>query len=119
MNLVGRTNPVEAAAIVQRASLVLSEDCGLMHVAWVSGVPTLALFGATRHVWSAPLGEHTLCLHSADLACGECMQPVCRHGDVRCLTRWSADEIVTRALTLLAHRRSIAASPMITPHDAG
>jgi len=102
LNLVGRTNPVEAAAIVQRASLVVAEDCGLMHLAWVSGVPTLALFGSSRHVWSAPLGDHTLCLHSGDLECGACMQPVCRYGDVHCLTRWSAEDVISRALTLIA-----------------
>jgi lipopolysaccharide heptosyltransferase II len=102
LNLVGKTDPVEAAAIVQRASLVLAEDCGLMHVAWVSGVPTLALFGSSQHVWSTPLGDHTVCLHSGDLECGACMQPECRYGDVHCLTRWSAQDVITRALALLA-----------------
>jgi ADP-heptose:LPS heptosyltransferase len=102
LNLVGRTDPVEAAAIVQRASLVVAEDCGLMHLAWVSGAPTLALFGSSRHIWSAPLGDYTLCLHSGDLECGACMQPLCRYGDVHCLTRWNAEHVITRALELLA-----------------
>src|SRR5262249_34959690 len=75
LTLVGRTTPSQALAIVQRASLVLTEDCGLMHMAWASGVPTLALFGSSRHDWSAPLGDHTLCLHSSDLKCGACMEP--------------------------------------------
>jgi len=112
LNLVGRTDPVEAAAIVQRASLVVTEDCGLMHLAWVSGVPTLALFGASRHDWSAPLGDHTLCLHSGDLECGACFQPVCRYGDVHCLTRWSAEEVVRQGLALLARK---PARPVIVP----
>ena len=115
LDLVGRTTAVEAAAIVQRASLVLTEDCGLMHVAWVSGVPTVALFGSSQHVWSAPLGEHTLCLHSGDLECGACMQPECRYGDVHCLTRWSAGEVVGRALALLARTSSERAVPSIEP----
>jgi ADP-heptose:LPS heptosyltransferase len=115
LNLVGRTDPVEAAAIVQRASLVLAEDCGLMHVAWVSGVPTLALFGSSRHVWSAPLGGHTDCLHSGDLECGGCMQPACRYGDVHCLTRWNAEEVVERALALLDRVAHFASFPSIAP----
>jgi ADP-heptose:LPS heptosyltransferase len=102
LNLVGRTRSSEAAAIVQRASLVVAEDGGLMHLAWVSGVPTLALFGSSRHIWSAPLGDHTLCLHSGDLECGACMQPQCRYGDTHCLTRWSAEDVISRALALLA-----------------
>ncbi|HEV2483835.1 MAG TPA: glycosyltransferase family 9 protein, partial [Puia sp.] len=46
-DLVGRTTPVEAFEILQRATMVLSEDSGLMHMAWVSGIPTLALFGSS------------------------------------------------------------------------
>jgi ADP-heptose:LPS heptosyltransferase len=107
LNLVGKTTPSQALAIVQRASLVLTEDCGLMHMAWVSGVPTLALFGSSRHVWSAPLGEHTLCLHSGDLECGACMEPTCRYGDVHCLTRYSAEHIVEHGVSLLARGVSL------------
>jgi heptosyltransferase-2 len=102
LNLVGATTPSQALAIVQRASLVLSEDCGLMHMAWTSGVPTLALFGSSRHDWSTPLGGHTLCLHSGDLECGACMDPACRYGDVHCLTRYAADQIVEHAEALIA-----------------
>jgi ADP-heptose:LPS heptosyltransferase len=108
LNLVGKTTASEALAIVQRASLVLTEDCGLMHMAWVSGVPTLALFGSSRHVWSAPLGDHTLCLHSGDLECGACMEPTCRYGDVHCLTRYSAEHVVEQAVALLARASTIA-----------
>lgn len=102
LDLVGKTSPSQALAIVQRASLVVTEDCGLMHMAWVSGVPTLALFGSSRHMWSAPLGDHTLCLHSGDLPCGACMEETCRYGDVHCLTRYSAEFVVEQAGVLLA-----------------
>jgi len=107
LNLVAKTTPPQALAIVQRASLVLSEDCGLMHMAWASGVPTLALFGSSRHVWSAPLGDHTMCLHSGDLECGSCMEPTCRYGDVHCLTRYSAEYLVERAVALLARASTL------------
>jgi heptosyltransferase-2 len=102
LDLVGRTTLSEALAIVQRAQLVLTEDCGLMHMAWVSGVPTLALFGSSRHDWSAPLGKHSLCLHSGDLPCGACMEPTCRFGDVHCLTRYSPEHVVGEAEGLIA-----------------
>ena len=102
LNLVGETTPSQALAIVQHASLVLTEDCGLMHMAWVTGVPTLALFGSSRHEWSAPLGDRALCLHSGDLACGACMEPTCRYGDVHCLTRYVPEYIVDQADALIA-----------------
>lgn len=102
LNLVGKTSASEAIGIVQRASLALTEDCGLMHVAWTSGVPTLALFGSSRHDWSAPLGNHSMCLHSRDLPCGACMDATCRFGDTHCLTRYSPDQIAAAAERLLA-----------------
>ena len=93
INLVDRTGLDEAFAILQHASLMVSEDSGLMHMAWVSGIPTIALFGSSRHKWSAPMGVHSFFLHSGDLDCGACMQPTCKYGDVHCLTRYSADHV--------------------------
>ena len=109
-NLIGRTSPSEALGIVRHAALVISEDSGLMHMAWTSGVPTLALFGSSRHDWSAPIGAHTLCLHSGDLECGACMDAVCRYGDVHCLTRYSPDYVVQQAEALIARS---PASPLL------
>ncbi len=48
IDLVGRTTAEEVFSLVRKADLVLSEDSGLMHMGWVSGVPTLALFGSSR-----------------------------------------------------------------------
>jgi len=101
LDLVGRTSASEAFDILRRATLVVSEDSGLMHLAWVSGAPTLGLLGSSRHVWSAPHGNYSLCLHSGDLPCGACMDTECRFGDVHCLTRYTPERVVAAALTLL------------------
>ena len=101
LDLVGRTTPDEAFALVRKADLVLSEDYGLMHMSWCSGVPTVALFGSSRGDWSRPLGEHSVCLDSSDLDCRFCMEATCRHGDVRCLTRREPGEVVRVAMDLL------------------
>src|SRR6266542_195901 len=101
INLVGQTTPSEAFAILQYAKLILSEDSGLMHMAWISGVPTVALFGATRSDWSRPLGEHTFLFDSSDLPCGNCMQAVCKFGDVHCLTRVTPKQVFHEAFSLV------------------
>ncbi|HTI11274.1 MAG TPA: glycosyltransferase family 9 protein, partial [Puia sp.] len=54
LNLAGQTTPHEAFAVLQKTSLVLSEDSGLMHMAWTSGIPTMVLFGSTSSYWSRP-----------------------------------------------------------------
>jgi ADP-heptose:LPS heptosyltransferase len=86
---------------VQRAAIMISEDSGLLHMAWCSGVPVVALFGSSRHVWSAPVGAHAESLHSGDLPCGQCMTPVCSFGDVHCLTRFTPEQVYREANSLL------------------
>jgi ADP-heptose:LPS heptosyltransferase len=100
-DLVGQTSPLDAFEILQHATLVLSEDSGLMHMAWVSGIPTLVLFGSTRSDWSRPLGRHSFFLDSSDLPCGNCMKSVCRWGDNRCMTRYTPEKILHHAFSLL------------------
>lgn len=101
VNLVGQTRPSEVFSVLQRVALVLSEDSGLMHMAWVSGTPVVALFGSTRSDWARPLGPHSLVLDSSDLPCGHCMQESCQRGDVFCLSRRSPEEVFARAVSLL------------------
>ena len=106
VDLVGRTTPDEAFGLVRKADLVLSEDSGLMHMSWVSGVPTLALFGSSRGDWSRPLGGRSLCLDSSDLECRFCMEVECRFGDVRCLTRRDPRDVAELAIHLMSMTRS-------------
>ena len=107
INLVGKTTPFDAFAVLQEADLMLSEDSGLMHMAWVSGVPTMALFGSSRSYWSRPLGEHSSIFDSSDLACGNCMESVCRWGDNRCMTRHTPEKVLQHALALLPRRFTV------------
>lgn len=101
VDLVGQTTPAEAFAIVRKADLVLSEDSGLMHMAWSSGVPTIALLGSSRGDWSRPLGARSICLDSGDLDCGYCMEEHCRFGDVHCLTRYEPDQVAELGMKLV------------------
>lgn len=102
IRMINKTNPAEAFALVGRASFMLTEDSGLMHMAWVQGVPTLALFGSSRSDWSAPQGNWSLCLHSGDLPCGACMLPNCKFGDNRCLARYTPEFVFENARQLLS-----------------
>jgi len=104
VNLVGQTTASEVFWLLQRVTLVLSEDSGLMHMAWVSGTPVVALFGSSRSDWSRPLGPQSLVLDSSDLPCGNCMQATCRRGDVLCLSRHSPEEVFARAVSLLGDK---------------
>jgi len=113
VDVVGQTTPSQAFAILQHTRFVLSEDSGLMHMAWISGIPTLVLFGSTRSDWSRPLGTHSFFLDSSDLPCGNCMQETCRYGDVHCLTRHEPEMVFKHALELIRNVK-----PVNTPQEA-
>lgn len=87
VDLVKQTSLGEGLAVLQLCSGMISEDSGLMHMAWASGIPVVALFGSTNHVMSAPVGRHVRCFHSGDLECGACMEVHCLYDDNHCLTR--------------------------------
>ena len=110
ISLVDSTTQSQAFNILQKADLVLTEDSGLMHMAWVSQIPVVALFGSTKSVWSKPIGEYSVCLDSTDLECGECAQPTCRFGDVHCLTRHTPEFVVKISRELLLRKESIRRS---------
>ena len=101
IDLTGKTTPSEAFMIIRNAKFVLTEDSGLMHMAWVQGVPTLALFGSSPSYWSAPLGVWSRCLSSSDLPCGNCFSATCHFGDVRCLTRYTPEYVLEEARNLI------------------
>ena len=101
INLVNKTRIEQAIAIVQQAKIMLSEDSGLMHMAWVLGIPTMAMFGGTRSDWARPLGPHTDFVDSSDLSCGNCMLKICSYGDNHCMTRYTPGFIFDRTNGLL------------------
>jgi heptosyltransferase-2 len=102
INLVSKTTPAQAFSIMQQVKFVLSEDSGLMHMAWVSGIPTLALFGSTQSEKARPLGDFTMFLDSSDLECGGCMLEFCKYGDTHCLGRYTPEMVFEKAVSIVS-----------------
>lgn len=66
INLVGRTEPAEAAAWLARAALYVGNDSGLTHLAAAAGIPTLALFGPGLPARYRPWGKNAAYLIAKD-----------------------------------------------------
>ncbi len=64
IDLVGKTTPMEAAAILSQCTLFVGNDSGLMHTAVAVQIPTVALFGIGKPAVYRPWGERSLCLKS-------------------------------------------------------
>jgi lipopolysaccharide heptosyltransferase I len=54
----------ELVAVIRRSHLAIGNDTGPLHVAAVSGVPSVGLFGPTRGARNGPYGAHCRCLQS-------------------------------------------------------
>lgn len=101
INLVGKTTPAEAFGIIQKLSFTLSEDGALMHMSYLSKIPTICMIGSVRKDWTDPCLPHTFCFHSDDLPCGNCMQSTCALGNNLCMIRVLPEMAIEKTKFLL------------------
>jgi ADP-heptose:LPS heptosyltransferase len=78
LNLAGKSSLPVSGALVMRASVLVSNDTGLLHVGEQSGVPTIALMGPAP--FGFPSRPDTKILE-LDLAC----RPCSKHGQGPCI----------------------------------
>ncbi|MEW6221397.1 MAG: lipopolysaccharide heptosyltransferase II [Thermodesulfobacteriota bacterium] len=98
LDLAGRTSLAQAAALIARCQVVVSNDSGLMHVAAALAVPLVAIFGSTNPVTTGPFSDRARVLRHP-LPCSPCLATVCPNGDFSCMASISVDEVfaATRA----------------------
>lgn len=105
INLVGETTPAEVFSIIQNVYFTLSEDGAIMHMSYLSKVPTICMIGSVREDWTDPCLSHTYCFHSDDLPCGNCMASVCKLGNNLCMVRVTPEMVIEQAKILLANHK--------------
>ncbi len=101
----GRFSLPRSLALIQRSSLYVGLDSGPMHMAALSGIPVVALFGPTHPDRVGPYGvAHRIvrCLEPGTgelLACLECRKRSCSH--LSCMRGISSATVLEQALSLL------------------
>ena len=103
INLAGKTTLREAIYLISQCRLFISNDSGLMHVAGALNIPTIAIFGSTNPVTTAPIGDnHTIIYNKFD--CSPCLQPTCPT-DFKCMDSISTQAVYELANIILAQHR--------------
>jgi heptosyltransferase-1 len=95
VDLAGRTSLIEAAALIERASLLIGVDTGLGHMGIAFGTPSLLLFGSTCPYLDTTRANARVLYHKLD--CSPCKRrPTCR-GAFTCMHLITVDEVLDAA----------------------
>jgi heptosyltransferase-2 len=84
------------------ASVAITNDSGLMHIAAAIGTPTMGIFGPTSPYLWAPLNGLAATVQTrTQLSCQPCQRTVCSQNDHRCMRDISAGDLVEIAQRVL------------------
>jgi lipopolysaccharide heptosyltransferase II len=101
INLTGRVDLRQFAAIVRRCALYIGNDNGSMHVAAAVGTPVIGLFGPSAPAEWAPHGRAQVTTIYKGLDCRVCYHPTCTRGEQSCMKQITVDEVFEAARRLL------------------
>lgn len=100
VDLTGKTNLREVIALLQVATVVVSNDSGLMHIAAAVNTPLIALYGSSDPLFTPPLSNNNEIL-SLGLSCSPCFKRECPLGTLACLQGITPEVVENKLLCLL------------------
>jgi len=93
-NIAGKTTIKELCENIGGCSLFITNDSGPMHVAAAYGVPTVAIFGPTKHIETSQWLNDKSKIVRHDMECAPCMRRECPLGHHECMKSITADEVI-------------------------
>ncbi|MFC2061900.1 glycosyltransferase family 9 protein [Elusimicrobiota bacterium] len=97
VNLAGKTNIREAAAVIRNSRVVLSSDSAPMHLGWAVGARIIALFGPTVKEFGFQPEDEKVMILEKDMKCRPCSlhgSNKCKFNDQACMQRIEVYEVI-------------------------
>ncbi|MEK6529170.1 MAG: HAD-IIIA family hydrolase, partial [Nitrospirota bacterium] len=113
LNMAGKTNLRELAALISECDAFITNDSGPMHMASALLVPVVAIFGSTDSKITGPIGKRHKIV-SRNIACSPCLKRECpvsttrsREGHLKCLADITADDVFSALKELLPKEKAV------------
>ena len=94
MSLAGETDLSELIGLMRRASIVITNDSGPMHIGAALNIPVIAVFGPTSPVLTGPYGRGHVILQT-DEPCAPCFKREC--ADMKCMMGITPGNVIEEA----------------------
>jgi lipopolysaccharide heptosyltransferase II len=105
INLIGKTSLLDALNILSFATLVISNDSGLMHLTAALDRPLIALYGSSSPEFTPPLSVKAKIIY-LKLSCSPCFERQCPLMHFKCLKQLTP-QIVLNAINDLINNENL------------
>jgi lipopolysaccharide heptosyltransferase II len=98
--LIPKTKLKELGAILERCSLMITNDSGPMHIAGVLGTPIVAIYGPTHPELQGPVTDKAAIVQKKELSCLGCNLTDCPIGNP-CMEELAVETVLDEARKLI------------------
>ncbi|MCR8922109.1 lipopolysaccharide heptosyltransferase II [Dasania sp. GY-MA-18] len=105
ISVAGQTSLAEAVDLLAKASAVVSNDSGLMHIAAALARPMVVVYGSTSPGFTPPLSDNVR-VEQLAVDCGPCFKRECPLGHLKCLQDLAASRVINSLDQLLRSNES-------------
>ncbi|MFH1198781.1 MAG: lipopolysaccharide heptosyltransferase II [Candidatus Omnitrophota bacterium] len=99
-NLTGKTTLKQLAALLKRATCVISNDSAIMHLSSYLNIPTVAIFGPTNEEKYGPWPDVHYVVKK-NIFCRPCEQAQCRFFSLQCMQFIKVEDVLREVRKIL------------------